>query len=337
MKTGAIRRHMLQATLSTAFRDDGPKRAIRNLVELGEKFSVGCRQRAFFTDVREMLRKDSSVYYLLWERMVRDTDHDCLQTFGINVGYNGCTAGVRTLRALERAYHCGIPSILGAVYNGGEMDGRQIDSLVRQGEKLGIYTYVIDYCDGDVDVLAGVLAAHKDSGFIVLTGPCKLTPQNITMLTVRKNVMLAVSADSPEFPRICQTLRETHTLYCVYAVYNETRAADILSGDLVEHIGEYSGTFVFLLPEDCVSEKTAERVGAYAAASRREQRWPFILMDLREDLIEINKAIARSGCFVCFDTDGQLVTEKGRTDEPLLNIRKLALLDIFKSILVLEG
>lgn len=336
MKTGAICRHMLQAALRTAFRDDGPKRAIRNLVELGEKFSAG-RQRAFFTGVREMLRKESSAYYLLWERMVRDTDHDCLQTFGINVGYNGCTAGVRTLRALERAHHCGIPSVLGAVYNGGEMDGRQIDGLVRQGEKLGIYTYVLNYCDGDVGMLAGVLAAHKDSGFIVLTGSCALTPRNIAMLTARKNVMLAVSADSPGFPGICRILRETRALYCAYAAYDETRAAEILSGELVERIGEYAGPFLFLLPEDGVGEKTAEKVGAYAAASRREQRRPFILMDLREDLIEINKAIARSGCFVCFDTDGQLVTEKGRTAEPALNIRRLALLDIFKNSLVLEG
>lgn len=337
MKAGAIRRHMLQATLSSAFRDDGPKRAIRNLVELGEKFSVGRPQRAFFADVREMLRKDSSAYYRLWERVVRDTDHDCLQTFGINVGYNGCTAGVRTLRAFELIHHCGIPSILGADYNGAEMDGRVLDSLVRQGEKLGIYTYVIDYRAGDIGALAGVLAAHKDAGFVVLTGLCALTPQNVTALTVRKNVMLAVSADSPDFSLNCQALRETHTLYCVYAAYDEARAADILSGNLVERIGENAGTFVFLLPDDAVSTQTAEKVGALASESRRKQRWPFILMDLREDLIDINKVIAKSGCFVRFDTDGQLVTENGRAVEPSLNIRKLALLEIFKSSLVLEG
>lgn len=336
MKSGSIRRHMLQATLTSAFRDEGPKRAFRNLVELGEKFSAGRRQRAFFTTVREMLRKDSSAYYLMWERVVRDTDHDCLQTFGINVGYNGCTAGVRTLRALERINHCGIPSILGACYNGEEMDGRELEDLLRQGEKLGIFTYIVDYRGGDVGVLAGVLAAHKDSGFIVLTGDCALTESNVTMLTVRKNVMLAISADSEDFSGVCDRLRAAHALYCVYASYGEERAAQILSGSYAGEIGAHSGTFVLLLPEDGVSEQTVERVGAFAAESRMEQRWPFILMDLREDLIEINKAVARSGCFVRFDPDGQLVTQKGRAEDLALNIRRFSLLDIFRSSLALE-
>ena len=140
MKNASVGRHMLQATLTSALRDDGPKRSFRNLVELGEKFSAGRRQRAFFTDIREMLRKDSSAYYLLWERVVHDTDQDCLKTFGINVGYNGCTAGVRTLRALERLHRCGIPSILGTCYNGAEMDGKALEDLLRQGEKLGIFS-----------------------------------------------------------------------------------------------------------------------------------------------------------------------------------------------------
>lgn len=335
MKNASIGRHLLQVTLASAFRDDGPKRAFRNLVELGEKFAAG-RQRAFFATVREMLRRDSSVYYLLWERIVRDTDHDCLQTFGINVGYNGCTAGARTLRDNERANHCGIPSVLDACYNGREMDGRALEGLLRQGEKLGIYTYIVDYRGGDIGTLAGVLTGHRDAGFIVLTGDCALTEPNVSRLTARKNVMLAVSADSGGFEHTCAALRAAHALYCVYARYDETRAREILAGDFAEHLGACSGSFVLLLPEDSVDMRVSEEVGAFAAASRCEQRWPFVLMDLREDLIEINRNIARSGCFVRFDADGQLVTQKGRTAEPSLNIRVISLLDIFRRSLVLE-
>ena len=336
MKNGSIGRHMLQATLTSAFRDDGPKRSFRNLVELGERFAAGRRQRAFFADIREMLRKDSSAYYLLWERVVRDTDHDSLQTFGINVGYNGCTAGVRTLRALERLNHCGIPSILGASYNGAEMDGRALEDLLRQGEKLGIYTYIVDCLGGDPGALAGVLAAHKDAGFIVLTEDCPLTEQTVGLFTVRKNVMLAVSADREDFEQTCCALREAHRLYCVYARYDEARAQEILSGDYADRVGDFSGTFLLLLPEDGVSAATSAAVGAFAAEARREQRWPFILMELREDLIEINRDIARSGCFVRFDADGQLVTQSGRAPEPALNIRRGSLLDIFRRSLALE-
>lgn len=336
MKSGSIGRHMVQATLTSAFRDDGPKRSFRNLVELGERFAVGRRQRAFFAGVREMLRKDSSAYYLLWERVIHDTDHDCLQTFGINVGYNGCTAGVRTLRALERLNHCGIPSILGVSYNGAEMDGRALEDLLRQGEKLGIYTYILDYRGGDTAVLAGVLAAHKDAGFIVLTEACELSEQNASLFSLNKNVMLAVSADRPDFKDVCLALRDAHRLYCVYARYDEARANDILSGDYADRVGSYSGTFVLLLPEDGVDAATSQKVGAFAAEARREQRWPFILMDLREDLIVINRDIARSACFVRFDADGQLVTQKGRAQEPALNIRSLSMLDIFRRSLALE-
>ena len=336
MKNGSVGRHMLQATLTSAFRDNGPKRSFRNLVELGEKFSAGRRQRAFFSAIREMLRKDSSAYYLLWERVVRDTDHDCLQTFGINVGYNGCTSGIRTLRALERIHRCGIPAIVGACYNGREMDARALEELLRQGEKLGIFTYVVDYRGGDVGALATVLAAHKDAGFIVLTGDCALENQAVSLLTARKNVMLAVSADRSDFSDCCQLLHEAHALYCVYAGYDETRAGEILGGDFIERIGAFSATFVLLLPEDDVTRQTSGEVGAFAAKARRDQRWPFIPMDLREDLVAIERNIARCACFVRFDPDGRLVTQSGRAEDPGLNMRSLGLLDIFKKTLVLE-
>lgn len=336
MKNASVGRHMLQATLTSALRDDGPKRSFRNLVELGEKFSAGRRQRAFFTDIREMLRKDSSAYYLLWERVVHDTDQDCLKTFGINVGYNGCTAGVRTLRALERLHRCGIPSILGTCYNGAEMDGKALEDLLRQGEKLGIFTYIVDYRGGDLDVLAGILAAHKDAGIILLTGDSALTPQAVTLLTVRKNVMLAVSAGRPDFSETCEALRGAHALCCVYAEYDEARAADILSGEYVERIGAYSDTFVLLLPGEDVTPETGAAIGAFAASVRREQRWPFILMELREDLVGINRSVSRCACVVRFDEDGRLVTRHGRAADPALNLRTLPLLEIFKKTIPLE-
>ncbi|NLH01376.1 MAG: hypothetical protein GX488_05675 [Clostridiales bacterium] len=336
IKTGAMAKHLLHATISTALRDDGPKRAIRNLVELGEKFSVGRFQREFFSTISSMLKNENSLYYKLWETVLKETDHDSLKTFGINIGYNGCTAGIKTLRALEKQHNCGIPAVISILYNGSEMDSAKVDNIVRQGEKLGIFAYIITYCGGDLGSLSSVFTAHKDCGFVLLTEGCELSCDTVSRLTIKKNVMLSVSAGECGFEETCRRLRSMRTLYCVYSRYDEAQADEIVSGKLVEKVMPCSNTFVLLIPDDDVSDNTAARVGAFAAECRKQQRYPFILMDVRLDLLDINRAIANSACFVAFDTDGQLITQKGKTNDSSLNITKYGLLDIFRKSLVLE-
>jgi len=338
LKKGAMAQHLLQTTISRSLRDinDGPKRAIRNLVELGVNFSVGRSQLDFFKTIHSMLKSESSIYYTLWETLARETDHDSLKTFGINVGYNGCTAGVKTLRDFSKKHSCGIPSVLTVIYDGSKMDKNGVDNIVRQGEKLGIYTYIISHHGGELEALAPVFGGHKDCGFVILAEGSALCGQIVFSLTKHKNVMLSVSADESSFEEVCKSLRAQHVLFCVHTKYDNAKSDEILSGSWVEKVEPYVSTLALLIPLDTVSDSTIAKVGAFAHTCRMEMRYPLILMDYRLDVAEMNRVISRNKCSATFDTDGQLITESGKTIDACLNIVNCSLLEIFSKGLALD-
>jgi|GEM_PF-4800504 len=323
-------RHILHTTIKKSLRErnGSPKRTIRNLVELAENFSVGS-QLEFFRTVRSMLKSEACAYYSLWEALIRETDHDSLRTFGINVGYNGCAAASGILRAASRKHLCGIPSILTIVYDGRKMDCGLVDSIVRQGETLGIHTYIVSDRGGNPVPLSTVFTGHRDSGFVVLTDGNTLCPDTVSKLTLGKNVMLSVSADAAGFEESCERLKKQRVLYCVHTEYDENRADEILSGLWVGRIESLVGTFALLIPREGVSEIKAAMVGAFAYSCRMEQRYPLILIDYGLDLPNVNRIVSSRSCLAGFDADGQLITEKGRTLGAGLNIISCSLLDVF--------
>lgn len=338
VKKGAMAQHLLQTTISRSLRDinDGPKRAIRNLVELGENFSVGRSQLDFFKTIHSMLKSENSAYYTLWETLTRETDHDSLKTFGINVGYNGCTTGVKALRELSKKHCCGIPSVLTVMYDGSKMDKNGVDNIVRQGETLGIFTYIISHHGGELEALAPVFGGHSDSGFVILANGSSLCDQTVFSLTKHKNVMLSVSADESSFEEVCKGLRAQHILFCVHTKYDDVKSDEILSGSWVEKVEPFVSTLALLIPDDEVSESTIAKVGAFAYSCRMEMRYPLILMDYRLDVAEMNRAISRNKCSATFDTDGQLITESGKTLDACLNIVNCSLLEIFRKGLAID-
>ena len=68
-----------------------PEREPRNLIDLGLEFSSGRFQKRFLQSAQKMLNNQGSAYYSLVKDTVDSVDHDILTTFGINLGYNGCT------------------------------------------------------------------------------------------------------------------------------------------------------------------------------------------------------------------------------------------------------
>ena len=70
---------------------DSPRRSIRNLVDMGLRFSNGRFQKMFFLAAQTMLQNQNSAYYRLIEDTVSNVNQQNLITFGMNVGYNSCT------------------------------------------------------------------------------------------------------------------------------------------------------------------------------------------------------------------------------------------------------
>lgn len=74
-----------------------PERGARNLVDLAMQFSEGRFQKNFFSAAQTMLQNENSAYYGLIRDIATYTDETRLFTFGMNLGYNGCTVGVKRM------------------------------------------------------------------------------------------------------------------------------------------------------------------------------------------------------------------------------------------------
>ena len=96
---------LIETIVRKAIRDirDSPKRSTRNLIDMALNFSEGRFQSRFFETAQSMLRDENSAYYRLIPDMVVNVDTEKIIHFGINLGYNSCTAGAKKIGALVGA------------------------------------------------------------------------------------------------------------------------------------------------------------------------------------------------------------------------------------------
>lgn len=102
---------------------DNPERSIRNLVDMALQFSGGRFQQDFFTTAQTMLQNENSAYYRLVRDIVSHADTDRLYTFGMNLGYNGCTAGAQRIRENKKNW---------SAISRGQLPSRWTQSILRK-------------------------------------------------------------------------------------------------------------------------------------------------------------------------------------------------------------
>ncbi|MCD8362828.1 MAG: hypothetical protein LUC98_07705, partial [Lachnospiraceae bacterium] len=104
--------------------------------------------------------------------IIKDTtahvETDRLLKFGMNLGYNSCTAGAKKIRELETSCGYNIPWTIVI-----RMDEHRLrenpesyDSVISQGEEMGIYTWML-YDRGQLQDILPLIQKHTDSAFII--------------------------------------------------------------------------------------------------------------------------------------------------------------------------
>ena len=78
---------MIDTAVSRGLKDmeNNPKRTIRNLADMGKRFSTGNFQQALFEVFQKLLQNEESPYYDLIQYVLLHTDHENLKKFGINM------------------------------------------------------------------------------------------------------------------------------------------------------------------------------------------------------------------------------------------------------------
>jgi hypothetical protein len=316
----AIVRSAVQKGLGEIRQD--PKRGIRKLVDLGSHFSRGRFQKRIFAVMQNELVNPSSAYYALATRLISSVKQENLEQFGMNVGYNSWTHGAAVIRQYEAAHGYNVPWCLVLDLTRGL--GFDLDDLMRQGEKLGIYSYMIFAGDCQrTSALFPIFAKHGDSAVFLLLPDAQLPQVNLENV---RNVMALLPCSDERTPESAQELHARMCLYGLWARYDGERAPHVLDGSLERLAVALGAPAVFVVPGPEADGETLEAVREYARRSREKKTEAAFLVDFFSAIEEIDRVISVEACMLGIASDGTIFTAQGPNDK--IDINHISLEDV---------
>lgn len=285
---------------------DSPERGIRNLVDMALQFSEGRFQKNFFTMAQIMLQNENSAYYNLVRETVTHTDTDRLFTFGMNLGYNSCTEGAGRIRQNEKIMNCNIPWTISLWLDAQKMNENQesYHMLIREGEHLGIYTWMLFAPEAPQQVLS-LAENHPDSAFCLFCQAEDLSDAFLAEAADLNNMMLVVRYEE-RAANLCETLREMGLLYSVWYQYGQKDTESIINGDLFSSTQQLFPTFTVLIPEKGCLDEIRRLVYQAVRSAREKQAYHTMVFEFQSDNCLIDSIISGDACFASFDKNGDL-------------------------------
>ena len=324
MEMNELRRAIVRSAVHKGIEEvrEDPKRGIRKLVDLGSHFSRGRFQKLTFEVMQKELTDADSAYYAMVMRLIRCVRPEILEEFGLNVGYNIWTHGAQVIRAHEAKHGYNVPWCL--VLDLRQGMGYDVDELMRQGEKLGIYAYMV-FGGGrkELDELYPIFRRHRDCAVMVLLRTPELPLVNVENVS---NVMLLVPQCEPGVRESAAELEKRGCLYGTWVHYSDGKAGAILSGAAEELAEELGAVTLMAVSEPGTSEETRERVVEYAMKAREHKRHLPFLAEFFSDIERIDRIISVEPCMLGIHADGTVFTAQG--SRPNLNVQNIALEDI---------
>lgn len=329
-----MKRVMVEITVHRilALMKESPRRAIRNLVDLGLEFSNGGFQKRFLQTIQEMLKNQHSAYYTLVSDAVNAVDSDILTTFGVNLGYNGCTKGAEVIRALEAEKGFNIPWSLSLVINETKLESEPefYPDLLKQGASLGIHTYLL-FTLGDAEKIIPLVRNSPNCAFVLFVRGHQVTTSLIEKMKDIKNVMFVVY-DNEDMPSACHKLRQAKRLYGVYLRYTERDKERILNNEWFQSLIPIKPACVILRTDEPGMHQFHQAIYTHVLDVRDSQKYPFVVMDIKYDILAIDRIISEGECAAGFDDDGSLRTHEGINHKEEYNIFNHRLEDVLRAI-----
>lgn len=302
-----LTRIVIKTMVRKALRDirEDPERSTRNLVDMAMNCANGRFQERFFQTAQQMLTNEESAYYTLARNIVENVAEERLLTFGMNLGYNGCTYGAKWIRKIEAEQGFNIPWTISLEITADSFADHEAHyhGRIEEGECLGIYTWCL-FSKGSVVSCINLAAAHPNSAFCLFCHSEEITPGLITYLNDVNNLMLLVLFDDLA-ETACALLREAEVLYSIYYPYSEKDLSKIEDGSLLREMERTKPAFAALVPDQKCSEALQERVYQVVYQARMNQTYAMIVWELYQDHRMIDRIISGDECWASFDSHGE--------------------------------
>ena len=322
MDPNPITRAIIDSTVDRGIReiDEDPRRSLRKLTDLWRMFNRGRFLDEIFELFQDLLRNEDSPYYTAIESILRNSDRQVLRAFGANIGYNSFTVGGRTIRELESGRDYRIPSAVVMRINPSLAESltvSEIDSCIKQGLTLGIYMYIIRV-EGSLACMNRLLQmfrSHPECAFFCLLPDSMLHSEHLNSIRSLKNAAFMVKAFTTSTEPAVAALQKQKSLCGVYDVYDDSDAADWISGRRVRDISRYGCSFAVSVPADSCSREAASDVAAHCRSMRMQPKYPLFLFDMNGDLMKINRVISDEEAFFELLENGDIRTDHDNFSE----------------------
>ena len=339
MTHAQMKRTMAEAIVRRSFYEiqKDPKRAIRNLVDLGRETAGGQLQQKFLGMAQQILKRTDSPYYTLIQNTVQSVDEERLLTFGLNFGWNSLTQGAKQIRDEEAKLGFNIPwSLTLHLENHPEnLSGGEYLRLILVGIELGIYSYFLLPKDiQSVKLSLELAAANRNCAFCLLL-PEKLQEkhkQELAQCTLCPNTLVGINSCSPDWTKQTQWLKNRRYPYLIYRTYAaDEDVDDIVSGRWADSILPYAGIAALLIAQGGTDLRGDSKIYSYAVESRLGQRYPTLILDFYQDNLYMDVCISGDPCFLGVLPDGR-VTEyrQGRETPADDSIRTSSLAELLR-------
>lgn len=289
-----------------------PERSLRNLVDMGLSFAGNGAQKRFLQQAQHALQDENSAYYRIIYDMALHVDTEHLMGFGMNLGYNSLTAGARMIRRLESERGYDIPWCLTLLIDRKGYAAHEADytSLIEQGKKLGIYTYLLIAPELPVGLFT-LLRQQRDCAFLLLTTAGELTGDVVDSIAQLYNVMPVVRfGEGAE--EICDAMRRREMLYSVFLPYNRGEAEHISGDGDVLDIEQFHAPLTLFVARTAPEGGKASPFYRRIIAARDDLHVQTIPVELWEDLRFIDGVISpRPSHSIAFDAACQLLDDNG--------------------------
>lgn len=308
-----------------------PKQTIRNLVDMALQFSESHFHRQFFQVAQTMLENKNSCYYALIPAVVADIDPEVLVTLGMNIGYNSCTEGAKTIREVESTQGFNVPwSILMHIDSNTYLSNRhRYECLIQEGKELGIYTWQIRI-DKQPEVVLDLAAEHEDCAFILYCDPADLTLLFLDQVASLKNIMPVIRYN--EYTNdVYAALWDSGILYSIYHEYTEDDLDAIESGEFFSETEQFHPLFTALQAHPDCPIAVQNRVYRAVWNARQEQIYLTIPWEVTYDNCYIDSIISGDACSLYLGKDGSIRTLSPKPAAKDLNLFRNSLPEILRT------
>jgi len=305
----------IQNVVSKGIRDirRDPNRSIRKLVDLGMQFGTGRYQQTFFTDAHKTLKKRNSAYYTLVTSLIRNVDPKTLETLGFSVGYMSWTMGAKVIRAYEKKEGFNVPWTVLVDLSRPAETILDLEQLVEQGQRLGIYTYFLFVGEHtpDPDSMLSLAERFGSSAFFLVSVDAAMNARMAASDELLCNTLIVPRGGDPACPEIGGVLSQKKRMFGLNCEYNAVNADTLLSDAFLQNVVEQGYPFLFLIPSLDCDPATRERVNAAVLALRVSGRYPLFPIDLYNDLQQVDHIISDEHCMLALGADGSVLYPKG--------------------------